>query len=161
MIRVVASRLPELGKAVADDVRLIDAVVDFIRAYADRCHHGKEEDILFRELAKKPLTDEHKRTMDELVDEHKQGRATVKRLVEARDRYAGGDASAVEAVRAELRWLTEFYPTHIEKEDQHFFLPVMKCFTQEEKDAMLREGYEFDQKLIHEKYRGVVEGYGG
>jgi hemerythrin-like domain-containing protein len=31
----------------------IDTAVDFIRTYADRCHHGKEEDILFRNLAKK------------------------------------------------------------------------------------------------------------
>jgi len=38
---------------------------------------------------------------------------------------------------------------------------VMKYFTQEEKDAMLREGYEFDQKLIHEKYRDVVEAHEG
>jgi len=26
----------------------IDVVVDFIRVYADRCHHGKEEGVLFR-----------------------------------------------------------------------------------------------------------------
>ncbi len=35
------------------DPAFIDDVVDFVRSYADRCHHGKEEDILFRELAKK------------------------------------------------------------------------------------------------------------
>ena len=35
----------------------IDLAVDFIRMYADRCHHGKEEDILFRDLTKKPLSD--------------------------------------------------------------------------------------------------------
>jgi hemerythrin-like domain-containing protein len=65
MLRVVAARLPELGKAVSDDVRLIDAAVDFIHTYADRCHHGKEEDILFRELAKKPLTAEHQKLIHE------------------------------------------------------------------------------------------------
>jgi hemerythrin-like domain-containing protein len=159
MIRVVAARLEALGRSTADDLRLVDAAVDFIRMYADRCHHGKEEDILFRELAKKELSPELKKTMDELIAEHKQGRATVKRLVEARERYAAGDASAVDAVRKELRWLTEFYPTHIKKEDKRFFLPAMEYFTKEEKDAMLREGYAFDQKLIHEKYRGVVEAF--
>ncbi len=32
----------------------------------------------------------------------------------------------------------------------------MKYFNTAEKDAMLEEGYEFDQKLIHEKYDSIV-----
>ncbi len=43
--------------------------------------------------------------------------------------------------------LTEFYPKHIEKEDKHFFIPVMKYFTKIEQDKM----------LIHEKYEKVIE----
>ena len=34
----------------------IDIAVDLIRMYADRTHHGKEEDILFRDLEKKSLS---------------------------------------------------------------------------------------------------------
>ncbi len=33
----------------------IETIVDFIKTYADRTHHGKEENILFVELAKKKL----------------------------------------------------------------------------------------------------------
>jgi len=32
----------------------------------------------------------------------------------------------------------------------------MSYFTQEEKDSMLQEGFLFDQNLIHEKYKEVV-----
>jgi len=46
--------------------------------------------------------------------------------------------------------LVDFYPKHIEKEDKHFFIPIMEYFNTAEKDAMLEEGYEFDQKSIHE-----------
>ena len=35
------------------DPVFIDTAVDFIHTYADRCHHGKEEDILFKALAAK------------------------------------------------------------------------------------------------------------
>ena len=28
----------------------LDQIVEFIRNFADKCHHGKEEDILFRIL---------------------------------------------------------------------------------------------------------------
>ena len=40
------------------DPVFIDTAVDFIRTYADRCHHGKEEEILFAALQKKELAPE-------------------------------------------------------------------------------------------------------
>jgi hypothetical protein len=52
--------------------------------------------------------------------------------------------------------LVEFYPRHIEKEDKHFFIPCMDYFTEAEKEAMLKEEWEFDRSLIHEKYRNIV-----
>jgi hemerythrin-like domain-containing protein len=55
-----------------------------------------------------------------------------------------------------IKSLVEFYPKHIEKEDKHFFIPCMDYFTSSEKDAMLKEEWEFDKSLIHEKYRNIV-----
>ncbi len=54
----------------------IDSAVDFISVYADRCHHGKEEEILFRDLAKKKMNEEDTRIMNELIEEHIWGRKT-------------------------------------------------------------------------------------
>jgi hemerythrin-like domain-containing protein len=50
-----------------------------------------------------------------------------------------------------------FYPKHIIKEDKAFFPASRKYFSNEEDDAMLREFWEFDRKMIHEKYKSVVE----
>lgn len=134
----------------------IDTVVDFIRSYADYCHHGKEENILFRELQKKDLSAEHKNIMSELIEEHILGRKTTGRLVEANKGYSQGDIKALPIIIECTSVLVDFYPKHIEKEDRLFFLPVMAYFTQEEKDSMLQEGFLFDQNLIHEKYKEVV-----
>jgi hypothetical protein len=38
-----------------------------------------------------------------------------------------------------------------------FFFPLLDYFSQQEQDRMLQEFWEFDRKLIHEKYRSVVE----
>ncbi len=51
----------------------IDNAVDFVRVYADKTHHGKEEDILFRDLAQKDMTSEEKKIMGELIQEHVSG----------------------------------------------------------------------------------------
>lgn len=134
----------------------IDTAVDFIRTYADRTHHGKEEDILFRDLVKKQLSPEHSRIMEELVEEHKHARKMVGMLVDAKERHLKGKNTSQEVV-ALLKELAHFYPIHIEKEDKHFFYPCMAYFTPEEQDKMLAEFYEFDRKMIHEKYGNVVK----
>ena len=156
MISVMREELQRLEKGKEVDTAFIVTAVDFIRIYADRCHHGKEEDILFRELQKKNLSEEHNRIMNELLEEHKWGRKTTGRLVGANEDYIDGDKKALPVISDCLRSLVGFYPKHIEKEDKHFFVPVMGYFSQDEKDSMLKEGCDFDQKLIHEKYEKTV-----
>ncbi len=143
------------------NVTLIDQATDFFRTYADRTHHGKEEDILFRDLAKRPLTPDHKRIMDELIAEHAAARKMVRDLVEAKERYLAGIKDGAASVAACLNTLVGFYPGHIEKEDKHFFFPCMDYFSQEEQEKMLQEFYAFDRMMIHEKYTAVVEKFLG
>lgn len=135
------------------DPAFIDLAVDFIRTYADRCHHGKEEDILFRDLNKKSLSSELKQTMEELMEEHRAGRKTVAAVVEAKERYLKGDQDALAIILDRMQFLVDFYPKHISKENQHFFMPIMHYFSPEEKGAMLEEEYEFDRNLIHQIYK--------
>ena len=157
MIKVMAAGSKALGKDTKADVALVNAAVDFVRTYADKVHHGKEEDILFRDLRKKKLQPEHEKIMDELMQEHIRGRKTVGKLIEVTGHYAGGDRSALKEIQKQIDVLVEFYPKHIEKEDKHFFGPAMEYFSQEEQDKMLQEEYEFDRKFIHEKYKRIVE----
>lgn len=157
MIKIMQANLKNISKEGKVDSSFVDTAIDFIRIYADRCHHGKEEDILFRNLAKKKISDEHNRIMNELIEEHKMGRKNVKNLVEAKEKYAHGDNGALKEIVLNMETLVKFYPKHIEKEDKHFFLPCMNYFTDAEKDAMLNEMREFDRKMIHEKYEKVVE----
>jgi hemerythrin-like domain-containing protein len=135
----------------------VDTAVDFIRVYADRTHHGKEEDILFRELGKRPLSDNDRRIMNELVDEHVIGRQATKALVDANHRYRKGDGKALMDIADHFNKLVEFYPRHIEKEDKLFFPAARAYLTEAEDQAMLAEFWEFDRKMIHEKYESVVE----
>ncbi|MFW6115125.1 MAG: hemerythrin domain-containing protein, partial [Thermodesulfobacteriota bacterium] len=156
MIEVMKRHHQRWEKEGAADPSFTETAVDFIRTYADRCHHGKEEGILFRDLHKKPISEDHNRIMRELVEEHEWARKTTRRLIEANEAYLKGDSGAASAILDCVKSLVEFYPRHIEKEDRHFFLPIMEYFSKEEKDAMLKEEYEFDRILIHDLYRDYV-----
>lgn len=148
------SRISAEGKP---DPALIDKAVDFFRTYANRTHHGKEEDILFRELKKKQLDAEHSEMIRELKDDHAYSRTIVKNLSEANDLWMRGDSKASDSIRESLSKLVKLYPAHIEKEDKQFFLPTEKYFSEEELNNMLQESYELDREMIHEKYQEVIE----
>jgi hemerythrin-like domain-containing protein/rubredoxin len=138
------------------DTDFILSAIDFIRFYADRCHHGKEEEILFRELKLKPLAPHHRRTLEELEAEHVRGRKTVDMIALVRERVLKGEPAAARDLVALLEGLVAFYPAHIEKEDQHFFLECMDYFSEEEKARMLEEEREFDLQLVHSYYEKLV-----
>jgi hemerythrin-like domain-containing protein len=157
MIAIVNRMLLQIEKEEKADPVLIDTAVDFIRTYADRTHHGKEEDILFRGLKERRLSEEDRRLMNDLIEEHVLGRKITGSLITANNRYRTGDTRALSEIVSGLRLLTGFYPKHIEKEDKVFFPAARQYFSESEDQAMLDEFREFDRKMIHEKYTSVVE----
>ena len=157
MLANVKNLLVQVGQTKKIDPLLVDKAVDFIRIYADRTHHGKEEDILFRDLNNKELSEVDRRVMNELIEEHVFGRKTTKALVEANTQYRNGDSSSLGDIVSCLNTLVDFYPKHIEKEDKVFFPASRAYFSETEDQTMLAEFMDFDQKMIHEKYKSVVE----
>jgi hemerythrin-like domain-containing protein len=83
MLNVIRRTLEKGEQARAIDPYFVNTAVDFIRIYADLTHHGKEEDIMFRELRKKQLSAKDQLLMDEMIGDHIFGRNTTKTLVEA------------------------------------------------------------------------------
>jgi hemerythrin-like domain-containing protein len=153
-IRAFNESLERTGRL---DPYVIDTAVDFIRIYADATHHGKEEDIYFKVLATKPLSQSDRQLMDELVAEHNFGRQTTLELVTANEQYRKGDESAVAMIADKLNTITGFYPRHIEKEDKIFFPACRRYLSEAEEQALLVDFGEFDRKMIHSKYTQVVE----
>ena len=157
MLAVIQDTLAQVKKTGTIDPLFIDIAVDFIRTYADRTHHGKEEDILFRDLNNKDLSDVDRRGMNQLIEDHLLGRRTTKALDEANKRYRNGDTAAFGDIVSCLHTLLDFYPRHIEREDKVFFPAARAYFSEAEDQAMLAEFQDFDRKIIHEKYKSVVD----
>ena len=157
LINRINKELRQVEAKNQTDPVLIDTFVDFIKTYADRTHHGKEEDIYFKKLSEKEMTDADSRVMNELIEDHKFGRKITGELVDANARYREGELAALTEVAAKLHTLAEFYPKHIEKEDKVFFPAAHEYFSDAEQQAMLDAFWEFDRKMIHEKYEAVAQ----
>jgi|SRR5665647_1942881 len=156
MLNLIQRKLEEVTQTHSIDPYFVDTAVDFILVYADRTHHGKEEDILFKELRNKHLSKDDLQMMDQLIEDHIFCRYTTKALIEANNKYRRGNKASLSVVTSCLKTLVEFYPEHMKKEDEVFFPASRTYFSNEEDQAILAEFWEFDRKMIHEKYKAVV-----
>jgi hemerythrin-like domain-containing protein len=155
LMRIELDRIGAYGKA---DPEFIDSAVAFVKEYADICHHGKEEKILFARLAEKRLTPEMKKMVEDLVQEHRFVRDLTNDLVRAKDQYMNNRPEGKPGIISCLNSIVEFYPRHVEKEEKHFFIPAMDYFSDDEKETMLRMFREFDARLFHDEFRMMVSG---
>ena len=159
MVDLMQAELERAVQGKRPNLIFIDGAIDFAKTYADACHHGKEESILFAKLALKRLLPEHKRRMDELVLEHIQSRKIITNLEMERERYIKGDADAVAPILTISKSLAEFYPGHMGKEEKDFFIPSMEYFSKREQEEMVRKFWEFDKNLLLEKYLKFMDQY--
>ncbi len=113
------------------DAALLRQVVDFMREFADRCHHAKEEQILFPEMVRKGVP-ETGCPIEGLFREHVRGRELVSALARTNEAHAAGEAGAAEALRAAIAGIQQLYPNHIWKEDQMVFPMAEKLFDPQE-----------------------------
>jgi hemerythrin-like domain-containing protein len=145
LMRKESALVEDTGKV---DSIPVDFIIGFLRTYVDRCHHGKEEEILFRELKKKRLSTEHNKILNDLIEEHAYARRTVGTLEAANKRYAQGADASKEIIQF-LNDLIRLYSTHIGKEDKEFFIPSMEYFSKQELDNMLDDFLVFDKKVTN------------
>jgi hemerythrin-like domain-containing protein len=157
MIDVMELEVERIQSGKQPNSRLIDEAIDLFRTYADHCHHGKEEEILFKELASKPLTDDEKSILAGLVEDHVKGRKLVTEIY-LLNKELGRKQSHEETMKLIhlVRKLAIFYMVHIKKEDKEFFFPVMRYFTRQEMDTMLANFAIVDGRVFHEKYLSIV-----
>jgi hemerythrin-like domain-containing protein len=131
-------------------------LIDFLSSYFDLCHHGKEEKILFAECGSKHLPTELKNLMHELIQEH----ITFRKMREKMTIF-NQEINSAKLVKADkLNELIEVFCStlkkHIEKEDNLFFPQSMKYFNGQEQKEMLDKFRDFDQGVMHEKYKHMI-----
>ncbi len=134
--------------------------VEFFREFADRCHHGKEEDQLFVTLG------DHGFPRDAgplfvMVAEHNMGRQRIKEL----GAIAGGEGPLSEEDLRQIRESAgDFIPLlrmHIQKEDEILFPAAERALPPEVLDDLAKGFDDFERTIIgdgtHEKLHALGE----
>ncbi|PNU20110.1 cation-binding protein [Geothermobacter hydrogeniphilus] len=138
----------------------LDAV-DFIRNYADRFHHAKEEATLFTALVANGMPEQNSPVAAMLM-EHEQGRAFVRGMEAAAQKALDGASDQVAVLAENAYGYAELLRNHIEKENSILYPLSERVLPEEVRPAML-EAYRQAEAAVAEDfsdhYRRMVEGY--
>lgn len=131
-----AAGLLEQGEDVPPD--LFPKAVEFIRGFADRCHHGKEEGSLFPLLERQGVPREGG-PVGVMLAEHEEGRRWVKLMEEAGARFRQGEAAARGDLIKGARGYSELLWQHINKEDHVLFRMADQVLTGKDQTELLKQ----------------------
>ena len=95
---------------------------DFIRNFADGCHHQKEEGVLFTALEANGMPKDVE-PLSVFMDEHEEGRRLTRGMIECAERIKSGDMTAKAQIIQHARDYAILLRGHIERED-HVLFPM-------------------------------------
>jgi len=95
-------------------------LLDFFKGFVDRCHHGKEEDVLFPELERRGVGRENG-PIGVMLYEHELGRGHVRAMSEALDQLRRGEPGAAASISEHGQNYRAMLWAHIEKENAVLF----------------------------------------
>ncbi|MBW2198795.1 MAG: hemerythrin domain-containing protein [Deltaproteobacteria bacterium] len=118
----------------------LDQLIEFFIVFVDKCHHGKEEELLFPAL---------------------EAIGVVQKMNKAFSQYNEGDRAAATKLAKNARAYIALLRQHIDKENNVLF-PIGDNRLSEEKKAELWEGFETIEKQKigvgkHEEFHKMLE----
>jgi hemerythrin-like domain-containing protein len=159
--RVIERMLSVLERAMERELNVedLERMIDFFKNFADKCHHGKEEDMLFPEMEKAGVPREVG-PIGVMLMEHTQGRNFIKGMVEAISEIRDGRDSRDKFIENAKNYIS-LLREHIQKEDNILF-NIAEVHLDEKTQKNLSERFEkFERERIgegvHERYHKLVE----
>lgn len=159
MLDVTAELARRIDAGASVPAEQLAGTVEFFQVFADRCHHAKEEDLLFPALEQKGLPRQGG-PIGVMLHEHEIGRDAVRRMAAAAQAYPSDPAAAKRWAAAAAEYIP-LLSAHIQKENNILFVMAERMLSDEEQTRL---GADFEaaeeQKIgpgTHERLHGLME----
>lgn len=151
-IDILNKSAEELQERKKISSEFFEKLLDIIRNFADKCHHGKEENVLF------PLIRERDAKQDKVIslflEDHEKGRKFIRGINESLGK------NDIESIIDNAEGYVNLLPLHIKKENAIF--PIwINSLSKETRGELLKRFEEIEEKVIglgkHEEYVRKIE----
>lgn len=135
-------------------LRYYGELVYFLKIFADKCHHGKEENYLFKELVQKGFSDEDG-PIATLLGEHAQARNYIAQMSLCLENE---DMNGFHVAAVQYRDLLR---SHIKKETATIFVTADKLLDEKAQEQLFEEFEKYEETVIghgvHEKLHAMID----
>lgn len=144
VMEAVSKKLEAEEDVSAND---LNDMVKFIKEFADKSHHLKEEDLLFPAMEEAGIPREGG-PIGVMLSEHTTGREYVKGLSLGIEEYAKGNSSATKQIIENVRNYSSLLSNHIYKEDNVLYPMAKLRLSKEQQEELLKEFETVDNEKI-------------
>jgi len=120
MLGILESACQQIDTGRAPNPADLEKMLEFLKVFADKCHHAKEEQYLFPAMERAGMPKEQG-PIGVMLAEHDLGRTHVRSMVKELERYKAGEKTALQKFAREARGYAQLLDQHIEKENQILF----------------------------------------
>lgn len=158
--------LDEVSRQLDSEGRLqqkhFDGILEFLKVFVDKCHHGKEEELLFPALVKAGIPQDG--PISVMLFEHEMGRKHIRLMSDAFERYKLNDASAASDIAQNARDYITLLTDHIDKENNILFAMADDRLSEKAQEVLF-DGFEkIEESRIgagkHEEFHALLHTLG-
>ena len=163
-ILVMLDVLDRISERVVSGIHVpmehFDQVMEFLQVFVDRCHHGKEEDILFPAVieAGNPIAREQ---IGVLLSEHERSRRFASEMKSLLEMHRSGSSGSLVVFTNPALQYTNLLRSHVWKEDNVLFPLAGEELSQEKQEAVAQEFEKSEREKIgvgrHEAFHVMLE----
>jgi len=146
MLEVVEKIAANVKNGQALNAEHFSGIIDFIKGYADECHHVKEEGVLFPAMQKYGF-EPNDGPIAVMLEEHDAGRNFIKTASEALVTYKNGNNNVTEVIISKAMSYVHLLRNHIIKENNVLYMMADKVIDETEQNEM----YKVFEKLDREQ----------
>lgn len=163
-VKVALAVLDHFSKEIeaerAVNIDDIEQLVDFLKTFVDRCHHGKEEDLLFPALEKAGIPKENG-PIGVMLADHAQGREYIRMMNESIPGLREADPESQSQFASAARGYSCLLHNHIVKENEVLFIMAEQNLTPQVHEELARGFDQIEQERIgpgvHERYHALLD----
>jgi hemerythrin-like domain-containing protein len=160
MLNIMSKVADKIDKTQQLNIGHTEKILEFLKIFADKCHHGKEEDILFPVLESKGIPRESG-PIGVMLYEHKVGRGFIKDMSEAFDKYKTGDKNALPKISNSMRSYINLLTGHIHKENNILFPMGDRVLSDQLQSELLEKFEKLEVEKIgigkHEEFHAMLK----
>jgi hemerythrin-like domain-containing protein len=160
MLEILQAIVGKMGLLKEFTEEHIEQIMEFLKVFVDKCHHGKEEEFLFPALEEEGVPREGG-PIGVMLQEHQTGREIIAKMDASLYRLATGSTDAESAFKEAAESYIQLLRQHIDKENDVLFPMADERLSKERKHKMSEQFERLERERIgegrHEAFHKLLE----